>query len=216
MIKKFLFLSALTCAMISCQKEIRNDQSGELIGLSPLPSTDCGSLRTQTPGGWGTTPRGNNPGSYLHTNFADAFPDGLTIGCEDGGNITVTSAQAVTNLLPTGGKAAKLNSASVNPTSVKNVLAGHLIALSLSNGFDMFDENFGTSTIRLSDMIIGSGTFSGTTVGGFIDIANNVIGGCSTEYSIQDVLATATAINESYVDGTTRSSFLKCPETTPR
>lgn len=216
MIKKLLFLSALTCTMISCQKEIRNDQSGEQTGLSSASTIDCGSLRTQTPGGWGATPRGNNPGSYLHANFAEAFPGGLTIGCEGGETITVTSAQAVTNLLPTGGKAAKLNSSSVNPTSVKNVLVGHLIALSLSSGFDMYDAGFGTSTIRLSEMIIGSGTFAGMTVGAFLEIANDVIGGCRNDYSIQDVLATATAINESYVDGKSSGSFLKCPETTPR
>src|SRR5688572_32802239 len=102
MIKKFLFLSAFTSAMISCQKDIQKEQGpAEIQGVS-APAANCGSLRTQTPGGWGSTPRGNNPGSYLHANFDDAFPGGLTIGCENGGSITVTSAQAITNLLPTG------------------------------------------------------------------------------------------------------------------
>ena len=214
MLKKFLFLSVICATLISCQKDIQTDaENSEIVG-SPIllqAASDCGELRTQTPGGWGATPRGNNPGSYLHANFADAFPGGLTIGCETGQTLTVTSAQAVTNLLPTGGKAAKLHSTSVNPGSVKNVLVGHLIALSLSSGFDMYDPGFGASTTHLSDMIIGSGTFAGMTVGAFIDIANNVIGGCSNDYSIQDVLATATAINESYVDGTTTGSFLTCP-----
>src|SRR5688572_14954650 len=171
MIKKFLFLSLCTAALIACQKDIRNDQYiSEQPGASVTP-TGCGELRTQTPGGWGATPRGNNPGSYLHANFEDAFPGGLTIGCADG-SVTVTTAQAVTNLLPTGGKASTLSSEMVDPASVKNVLVGHLIALSLSSGFDLYDEAFGSSQTRLSDMIIGSGPFSGKTVGAFIQIAN--------------------------------------------
>src|SRR4030095_10616905 len=44
-------------------------------------SVDCGELRTVTPGGWGSKPHGNNPGKYLHDNFAAAFPNGVTIGC---------------------------------------------------------------------------------------------------------------------------------------
>ena len=215
MFKKILYLSFFSTVIISCQKDIRFDQPDSAL-TATTPANDCGQLRTQTPGGWGSTPRGNNPGSYLHANFAAAFPGGLTIGCEDGRTITVTSAQAITNLLPTGGKAAKLNSDLTNPTGIKNVLVGHLIALSLSGGFDVYDAGFGSSTIRLNDMVIGSGSFSGLSVGAFIDIANNVIGGCSDAYSIQDVLSTASAINESYVDGTGSSSFLKCPETTPR
>src|SRR4029079_4504484 len=34
----------------------------------------CTGFRTQTQGGWGTDPTGNNPGVYLHANFAAAFP----------------------------------------------------------------------------------------------------------------------------------------------
>src|SRR5687767_12583900 len=125
MLKKFLSLSVICATIISCQKDIQTETTETATSLTELlackspqvPPSECGDLRTQTPGGWGATPRGNNPGSYLHANFGDAFPGGLTIGCETGRTITVTSAQAVTNLLPTGGKAAKLGSSSVNPTT---------------------------------------------------------------------------------------------------
>ena len=210
MIKRFLFLSVIASVLFSCQKEIRNEPaSGELLG-SATPNEDCGPLRTQTPGGWGSTPRGNNPGRYLHTNFSNAFPNGLTIGCLDA-SLTVTSPQVITDLLPTGGKAARLAGISTNPSSIKNVLVGHLIALSLSTGFDFHDEAFGSSQTLLSDMIISSGPFSGMTVGAFLQIANDVIGGCNDAYSVQNVLETATAINENYVDGETTGSFLNCP-----
>ncbi len=218
MFKKILPLSLILISIIACQKEIQTNQESSEILACPRPTPpagECGEVRTQTPGGWGATPRGNNPGAYLHANFANAFPNGLTIGCANG-SLTVTSAQAITRLLPTGGKAAKLTGQRTNPSSIRNVLAGHLIALSLSSGFDLYDVNFGDSQTSLSNMIIASGTFAGKTVGAFIQIANDVTGGCSDEYSVQDVLTTATAINESYVDGKIRSSFLTCPDGGPR
>lgn len=30
---------------------------------------ECGQLRTQTQGGWGAEPHGQNPGTFLHANF---------------------------------------------------------------------------------------------------------------------------------------------------
>lgn len=173
---------------------------------------DCGQLRTQTPGGWGAEPNGNNPGTYLHANFAAAFPAGLKIGCVGGYTITMTTAQAITNLLPTGGQAAKLSASAVNPPSMKNVLVGHMIALTLSLRFDITDPDFGPAGTHLGDMIITSGAFAGKTVNQFMTIANNVIGGCSNAYSIGDINTTIALINENYVDGLVDKGYLDCPE----
>ena len=41
------------------------------------------------------------------------------------------------------------------------------------------------------------------------------LGGTSTAYSVQDVLSTATAINENYSDGKTNKNYLNCPTPTP-
>jgi hypothetical protein len=175
------------------------------------PPQDCGQLRTQTPGGWGSEPNGNNAGTYLHANFDAAFPTDLKIGCNGGFTITMTNAQAITDLLPTGGQAAVLKASAVDPADVKNVLVGHLIALTLSVRFDVVDPNFGQAGIHLGDMVIGSGAFAGKTVSQFLTIANNVIGGCSNAYSISDINATASAINENYVDGNVNNGYLVCP-----
>lgn len=179
----------------------------------PPPPGDCGQLRTQTPGGWGAEPNGNNPGTYLHANFDAAFPNDLKIGCAGGFTITLTNAQAITNLLPTGGQAAVLTASAVNPAEIKNVLVGHLVALTLSTGFDVHDPNFGQAGIHLGDMVIGSGPFAGKTVSQFLVIANNVIGGCSNAYTAKQVLTTATLINENYTDGLVDNGFLNCPNT---
>ncbi len=177
------------------------------------PPQDCGQLRTQTQGGWGAEPHGNNPGTYLHKNFAAAFPSGLKIGCAGGYTITMTTAQSITDLLPTGGKAAVLKMNSVNPPAYKNVLVGQLISLTLNMRFDMVDASFGPAGMHLGDMVIGSGVFAGKTVNQFLAIANNVIGGCSTAYSIDDINSTASSINENYDDGNTNKGYLVCPGT---
>ena len=46
------------------------------------PEGGCGQLHTQTPGGWGAEPNGNNPGTYLHANFAATFPRICTVSCQ--------------------------------------------------------------------------------------------------------------------------------------
>ena len=216
---QYLCFITIVMTLFSCKKDmayLKTDQSISGPTNFSVAVTDCGQTRIQTPGGWGANPRGNNPGFYLHANFSNAFSNGLVIGCEGGNTLKVTSAQAITNLLPTGGKATTLSGHLVNPTGIKNVLVGHLIALSLSVGFDNYDLHFGASEVHLADMIIGKGIFSGTTVGQFLNIANEVMGGCSSVYTIQEILSTTSNINESFVDGSRSTSFLICPETTPR
>jgi len=176
----------------------------------PPPTEECGQLRTQTPGGWGAEPNGNNPGTYLHANFAAAFPNGLTVGCSPNYHITLTNAQAITDLLPTGGQALVLTQNQTNPAAIKNVLVGHLVALTLSTGFDVYDPNFGKTGVTLGNMVIGSGTFAGWTVNAFLAEANKALGGCGS-YTPKEVLETANSINENYVDGLTDKGFLKCP-----
>jgi len=179
------------------------------IGQS-LPS--CSGFKTFTQGGWGTNPNGNNPGTILHPNFAAAFPQGLTIGCTN--TIKLTTAAAVTAFLPQGTTPRALNAGNLlNPTSAqyKNVLAGQLVAATLSSQFDFVFPNFASSNLNLRDLIIGSGTFQGWTVSQLLAEANRAIGGCGSAYSFSQLNAALTAINENYVNGSTNNNYLRCP-----
>ena len=178
----------------------------------PPPPGDCGQLRTETPGGWGAKPAGNNPGTYLHANFAAAFPGGLTVGCSPSNNVLLTTAQAITNLLPTGGTPAALTGNYTNPASLKNELVGQVVALSLSVGFDDYDPGFGQEGIGRGDMKIGSGAFAGWTVRNFLAEANKVLGGCDATYTPQQIEDTIDKINKNYDDGTVNLGFLVCPQ----
>lgn len=208
-------LSDSRSSWLSSTTKINSDNATSYVQycLQDCPPSDCGQLRTQTPGGWGAPPNGNNPGSYLHKNFADAFPTGLTVGITPSNYVRFTTAQAITDYLPAGGQSKALTQNYTNPSTfqLKNTLVDHLVALTLSVRFDETDASFGQAGIQLGDMVIGSGAFSGKTVEFFLAEANKVLGGAASSYSVQDVVTTATAINENYVDGKVNNGYLICP-----
>ncbi|WNM17886.1 T9SS type A sorting domain-containing protein [Flavobacterium capsici] len=170
----------------------------------------AGQFKTFTIGGWGTVCNGGNPGCYRDANFAAAFPNGLTIGC--GSNtLTLTSSLAVQNFLPSGGTPAVLSGASVNPGgSISNTLASQLVGVTLALGFDAYDPNFSASANSFGSLVILQGPHAGMTVAQFLQLANNVIGGCSSAYTPSQINATATAINENYDNGTIDNGYLDC------
>ncbi len=173
------------------------DTSGEFV----LGCNGSCEYRTQTMGGWGAPPQGNNPGAYLHANFAAAFPGGLTVGCNR--VLNLTTAQAVTDFLPSGSSPKKLqNAVYTNPGgSYKNVLAGQLVAATLSVTFDAYDADFAASEGAFGDLEIANGTFAGMTVSELLAIANAFIGNCASPYSASQLNSALTMVNESFVDG---------------
>ncbi len=182
------------------------------IDVNWLSSEACepGMYRTQTPGGWGATPNGNNPGAYLHANFDQAFPNGLTIGCDN--QLVLTSAQAVTDFLPSGTTPTTLpDGIMTNPGSTyNNVFAGHLVALSLSAGFDAYDANFGSGSLGLGNLSLDQGEFAGWTISQLLEEANNAIGGCGSAYSFSALSGALASVNENFVDGTMDGGAVDC------
>lgn len=163
-------------------------------------------FRTQTQGGWGAPPHGENPGAYLHANFAGAFPSGLVVG--DIYTLTLTTAQAITDFLPQGGKPQALTMSYTNPTEKITVLAGQVIALKLSVEFDLYDEEFGESETNLKDLEVAFGTFAGWTVEEVLEEAETILGGGSSSYTPAEINECVSAINENFVDGEVNLGFL--------
>ncbi|MGC4040183.1 MAG: hypothetical protein QM710_05165 [Flavobacterium sp.] len=169
-----------------------------------------GQFTTFTQGGYGTACHGNNPGCYRDAHFNAAFPDGLFIGCGNNKLVFTTSA-AIEAYLPAGGGPAVLPAGIVtNPSGSRGVLSSQLIALTLSVGFDVADANFSPSSTSLASLTIKSGTFQGMTVGDFLQLANNIIGGCSNQYTPAQINEAATAINENFDNGNTDNGYLNC------
>ena len=186
-----------------------------LVVGADIEGFDCEAascdFRTQTQGGWGAVPAGNNPGVYLHANFAAAFPGGLVVGCNN--TLTLTSAQAVTDFLPSGSVPSALTGDLTDPgNSYDNVLAGQVVALSLNVGFDNYDAAFGASSAALGDLVIASGDFAGLTVQQLLDAANAYLGGCASPYTASQLNDAATAVNENFDNGTQNSGYVLCPQ----
>lgn len=175
---------------------------------------DCTGYRTQTPGGWGSKAKGNNPGAYRNAHFNQAFPAGLVVGCEIN-TLTLSTSQDVEDFLPCGGPSAAITQDYLNPNCIQNVFAGHLVAATLSVYFDLNDEGFSEATGNLGDLEIASGPFQGLTVYAFLEIANDVFGGCSNAYTPGAVKNALASINENFVDGNGDNGFLICVEECP-
>jgi len=177
--------------------------------------TLIGEFRTQTPGGWGAPPEGNNPAAYLLANFESCFGD-LVVGCDSQYTITMTSAGAIEAFLPTGGKPGSLKNDYVDPTkkTEAGTLAGHVIALALSVGFDICDDNFSTSETGLASLEVADedSLCYGMTVQEVLDEAKKVLGDCdSGSFTPTQIYECVSAINENFVDGKTDNGFLKLP-----
>jgi hypothetical protein len=133
-------------------------------------------------------------------------------GC--GYSIEFTSAQGVTQFLPAGGKPASLNENFAYPDATnfpgfKNAFAGQVIALKLSIGFDNWDESFGESTTKLQNALIIMGPFEGWTVAEVLAEAEKVLGGCTSNYSVEELNRAVAAINESAVAGKLPNGFIR-------
>lgn len=167
---------------------------------------------TLTQGGWGAPNLDNPHVSYMYNNFNGAFPTGITVGCNSGYQLKLTSAAAVTDFLPSGGTSGALTANYTNPgTSLSNTLAGQLVSVMLAVGFDKYDASFSTPTATLGDYVFTGGPFMGKTVNQFLQLANNFMGGCGTSaYSATQFNEAATAINENFDEGTTDLGYLRC------
>lgn len=188
--------------------------------------TECGcdndGFTTYTQGGWGSVPRGNNPGAFLADNFDRVYPGGsVRIGRSAPGlhYAEWTSALAVQNFLPAGGPRAVLVSNLVNPTSTSaGVLAGQVLALTLNvdfseTGVTMLGLTRTLSSTKITTTSVSSVLgatlgelavlFNGMTVGQVLSLCNDAISGMPLPagISLSDLNEVATALNEAFDNG---------------
>lgn len=182
-----------------------------VFSILSLPNTQAqgGTFRTETQDKWGAVPKGNNAAAYMHRKFAEAFPNGLTVGCTN--KIVFSNPVAITDFLPSNGLPAILPlGTKVNPEETfRNVLVGQIVALKLNIGFDEYDARFSSNNILLKNMVVKTGIFTGETVQQILEEAENAIGGCVSQFLLPDLSSIITIINQNYHNGTTDMSFLK-------
>ncbi|MEM6272451.1 MAG: hypothetical protein AAF998_23775 [Bacteroidota bacterium] len=94
---------------------------------------------------------------------------------------------------------------------IRSTLAGRLTTAMLNVGFDAYDDNFANANFPLGFMEIRNGVFGGMTVNEVIEAANEVLGGCSTAYTKQQLNSALNKINKSFLNGARRNNYLVCP-----
>jgi hypothetical protein len=179
-----------------CANAIDDDCDGQVDEGCAVP---C-NFKTLTQSGWDAT----GSSSPLTNNwFAAKFPAGLTIGGTGncGRYIKLTSAAAVRAMLPSSGVANILAQSWTNPknTSVKNVFAGELVALTLNIALNP----------ELGNAKIKSGPYINKTVNWLLAEANLKISSTTSKSNELKSLSDACAkVNCSF--GKIKSGYVDC------
>ena len=156
---------------------------------------------------------------YLDANFASVFPNGVTAGCGAGHELVFTSAAAVDTYLPCTGGAEDLvlthggtnpTQDAQDPTCWNNAFVSHLLTAKLNVGFDAADGNYSNDSFRLADLIYNTGALSGYTVADIIAISDEVLGGCSSQFTPSQLRGALRNFNKNFEDGLDRG-FLQYP-----
>ncbi|HRD53595.1 MAG TPA: T9SS type A sorting domain-containing protein [Flavobacteriales bacterium] len=107
-------------------------------------------------------------------------------------------------LLPTG--------TTVNPVgAINNAFLGNVAALKLNIRFDEVNAAFSPAAVLLKNMLVAQGTFAGWTVQQVVDLADQTLGGCSSQYTFNTVNTIVRNINAGYQGGVMNSGLLACP-----
>ncbi|MCF8259581.1 MAG: choice-of-anchor A family protein [Melioribacteraceae bacterium] len=187
---------------------------------------DLEGMTTYTQGGWGS-PSNSTPGSIRDEHFATVYPNGLILSGVH--TITITSANAIENLLPGGGKPDHIDEDWTNPVKIngggKNkitdiydqggVLVSQIIAAKLN--MDFSEAGFlGPSDKKLGSLKFKSGEFEDMTIAEFLDLAIAAVTSDEHKkykgYSYSDFNEAATDINENFDNGEKDKRKFVCGE----
>lgn len=175
---------------------------------------EVGDFCSQTQGGWSSSCDGDNVGCLRDSGFPTVYGGGsLVVGGDH--TISLSSSSAVESYLTDGGSASVLTQDHVDPLSTESgILGSQITALRLNVDFSaagLFDQAI---PLALGDLTIVGGPFAGETVSSFLALAEQVLGGDTSDLAdfgadLSDVVATATAINENFVDCRDDGGFLE-------
>ncbi|MDB6055097.1 MAG: Ig family protein, partial [Verrucomicrobiales bacterium] len=164
-----------------------------------------GKFTTYTQGGWGAAPSGSNPGTVLWQNFSKVYPSGLVMGSKY--TLTFTTASAITDFLPQGGKASALSKSQTNPTASISVFAGQVLSMKLSVDFSAK----GITRSGMGALKLTSGKLKGWKLSDVLNTCVLVLGGqpaLPSGVTITDLNDIATLVNQNYDNGTVDTGYL--------
>ncbi|HEX7898088.1 MAG TPA: hypothetical protein VF950_10035 [Planctomycetota bacterium] len=171
------------------------------------PGHQEGDYLTYTQGGWGATPRGNNPASILAAHFAAVYPQGVEVGIPGAGGFSMkfTSAAAIGVYLPNGSDPSSLTADLVDPASSSaGVFGAQVLALRLNVDFSDADVP-GFNPLLGHLFLHGTGTsLDGLSVSQILAVAETALGGGAlpVDYDLSELSDLVTDLNEAFDNGT--------------
>ena len=153
---------------------------------------------------------------YLDANFGDVFPNGVTVGCVDGFELLFTTADAVDTYLPCSGSAQDLvlthggtnpTVAAQDPTCWDNALVSHLLTAKINVAFDLANPDMGASEYPASALILNEQSLEGYSVAEIIAIGDDVLGGCSSAFTPNQVRKALRTYNRNFDNGVNLGLF---------
>ncbi len=197
-----LAIAVSLTTLFSCSKSdvtptANNATTNSLATRAAMDHSGCGMHCTCDQVQYGA-PGGS---ALLDHFFKKTFPSGFPVGsksCGNGYTVWVSNAAAVTNMLPMTGKPAVLTQ-DYKDWAPNNSLVGELITLCCNMDLEENAAWYNAKATPLRDMVIASGAFKGMSVFNFFKLANQVLGGCSTQYTAAQVDEVAKNINSNYL-----------------
>ncbi|MBI4865583.1 MAG: PKD domain-containing protein [Candidatus Wallbacteria bacterium] len=207
-----------TVSSEAAAQNLHGSPASSSIGLMAL---DCqpapvaaGDFVTYTQGGWGTVPRGQNPGTIREAGFPTVFPAGLAMGGIH--QVILTSSQTVERFLPQGGPPSAFTTSAIDPQSTAaGVLGGQLAAASLNVAYSAAGRLAQRDPSPLGALMVATGPFAGTTVSALVAMANRAVGGDPAALpagtTLSDLNDALTRVNECFDNGAISTGFLRRP-----
>lgn len=152
---------------------------------------------------------GREASHLLRTHFAELFPEGLTLGCNH--KVTYHSAEEILSMLPMTAPATALLPGAKPEQARNNRLAGELLSLQAVIRLDELLPAFTPGSQPLPHLQVGIGAFEGWTVQEILLEGNSVLGGCTSNYTPDQIQEVVHEINICFAAGSSNSTFLRCP-----
>lgn len=195
--------SGMPDALVPVQGSQLTFDADQLLKSVRMPC-DLSGIQTFSQLAWHATAQSAHVGNVRDAHFEDVFPAGLTIGDPAHFTISFQSSQAIAAFLPAGGSSKVLTQSYTNPSSAAGIgnWAGQIAAAMLNVYFDEAAVYPNPATNQLKDLVFLAGPFRGMSIGNFLTIANQAIGGGGTSgYSINEIAYAAEQINTNFESG---------------
>jgi hypothetical protein len=163
-----------------------------------------GDLVTHTQVAWGTA--GGSAATLLSSQFFTVYPAGVVeIGVPGaaGFSAVFTAPSSIVSYLPASGTLGPFTADLIDPSSTASgAFGGEVLALTLNVDYAAYTG--GTSGIALGGLTLcglSPMSLNGTSVAGFLGLANELLGGGSNGYTINDVTVIAAELNNAFTSG---------------